>query len=68
MPDQRPMLCYASASPTQPQSNWTWRGEMLFAIIVATMALLVILPFFDSPPGTSLRAHIVGAVKLHAFP
>jgi hypothetical protein len=37
---------------------------MLFALVIAAMALLVILPFFDTPPGTSFRSHMAGAIKL----
>ncbi|HSZ59445.1 MAG TPA: hypothetical protein VK797_27625 [Tepidisphaeraceae bacterium] len=67
MPEQQPTLHYASAIPTQ-RSNWTSWGEMWFALGVAVMALLVILPFFDTPRGSVSRAHSPQSLKLHVFP
>ena len=68
MPEQRPMLCYASAIPAPTPANCTWWRELLFAIGIAVMALLVILPFFDSPPSVLPRSHLHQLLKLHVFP
>jgi hypothetical protein len=41
-----PMLDYAS--PTQPRSPCPWWHDVLLALSVCCLALLVILPFFDT--------------------
>lgn len=68
MPDQRSMLCYESGGATQTRSHWTWRGEMGFAIVVAVMALLVILPFFDTPPGHPFERSSPSGSSSMSFP